>query len=107
MRGVEATRLSLRYTTAVSRFKALKTLTAGPSRPIRVGGYSGVSFHAAVKGEHALLPGIAPDIDILPGGQQIFLNVRGTTLLLRIEIFARPAGEAAVRGFLRTVRFPR
>jgi hypothetical protein len=40
-------------------------------------------------------------------GQQIFLNVRGTTLLLRIEIFARPAGEAAVRGFLRTVRFPR
>ncbi len=101
-----ANRLGPPYSTAISRFKALTTLTAGASKPIRVGGYPGDSFHAAVHGEHSLLPGIAPLIDLLPGGQQIFLNVRGKTVLLRIEISARTPGEATVRGFLRTMRFP-
>ncbi len=104
--GICVFRLGPPYSTAISRFKALTTLTAGASKPIRVGGYPGDSFHAAVHGEHSLLPGIAPLIDLLPGGQQIFLNVRGKTVLLRIEIAPRPQGEAAVRGFLRTMRFP-
>ena len=65
------------YRTVISRFKALTTLTAGASEPIRVGGYPAVSFDAGVHGEHSLLPGIRPSIDLLPGGQQIFLNVRG------------------------------
>jgi hypothetical protein len=42
-----------------------------------------------------------------PGDEQVFLNVRGKTLLLQVEIFARPEGEATSREFLRTVRFPR
>ena len=99
-------RLGPPYSTAISRFKALTTLTAGASKPIRVGGYPGVSFHAAVHGEHSLLPRIAPLVDLLPGGQQIFVNVRGKTVLLRIEISPRTQGEAAVRRFLRTMRFP-
>ena len=99
-------RLGPSYSTAISRFKALTTLTAGVSTPIRVGGYPGVSFHAAVHGEHSLLRGIAPLIDLLPGGQQIFLNVRGKAVLLRIEITPGTPGEAAVRRFLRMVRFP-
>jgi hypothetical protein len=94
------------YRTAISRFKALTTLSAGASEPIRVGGYPGVSFHAAVHGEHSLLPGIKALVDLLPGGQQIFLNVRGKAVLLLIEISPRTHGEAAVRGLLRTMRFP-
>jgi hypothetical protein len=105
--GICGFRLSLPYATAVSRFKALTTLTAGPSKPIRVGGYSGVSFHADVQGDFAPIPGISPNGVRWRGGEQIFLNVRGKTLLLRIKIFARKGGEAAVRGLLRTVRFPR
>ncbi len=104
--GICVFRLGPPYSTAISRFKALTTLTAGASKPIRVGGYPGISFHAIVHGEHSLLPGIRPLIDLLPGGEQIFLNVRGKTVLLRIEIAPRPQGEAAVRGFLRTMRFP-
>ena len=87
----------------------LTTLTAGPSKRIQIGGYPGVSFHAVVPGDRSLLRGmgVALPVGVLPGGQQIFLNMRGTTLLLRIEIFARKAGgEAAVRGLLRTMRFP-
>jgi len=99
-------RLGPRYSTAISRFKALTTLTAGPSMPIRVGGYPGVSFHAAVHGKRSLLPGITPFFDLLPGGEQIFLNVRGKAVLLGIEISPRTHGEAAVRGVLRTMRFP-
>ena len=104
--GICVVRVGPPYSTAISRFKALTTLTAGPSTPIRVGGYPGVSFHAAVHGERSLLPGITPFPDLLPGGQQIFLNVRGKTMLLRIEISPATHGEAAVRGFLRTMRFP-
>ena len=104
--GICVFRVGPPYSTAISRFKALTTLTAGASTPIRVGGYPGVSFHAAVHGKHSLLPGIAPFLDLLPRGQQIFLNVRGKTVLLRIEISPRTHGEAAVRGFLRTMRFP-
>ena len=104
--GICVFRVGPPYGTAISRFKALTTLTAGPSTPIRVGGYPGVSFHAAVPGKRSLLQGITPFPDLLPGGQQIFLNVRGKTMLLRIEISPRTHGEAAVRGFLRTMRFP-
>ena len=104
--GICVFRVGPPYGTAISRFKALTTLTAGASKPIRVGGNPGVSFHAAVHGEHSLLPGIKPLIDLRPGGQQIFLNVRGKTVLLRIEISPGTPGEAAVRGFLRTMRFP-
>ena len=99
-------RLGPPYSTAISRFEALTTLTAGASKPIRVGGYPGVSFRAAVHGDHSLLPGIAPLIDLLPGGEQIFLNVRGKAVLLLIEISPGTPGEGAVRGFLRTMRFP-
>jgi hypothetical protein len=106
--GICGMRLSLPYATAVSRFKALTTLTAGPPKPIRVGGYPGVSFHAVVQGDSATTPGFRRIFGgVRRGGEQIFLNVRGTTLLLRIDIFTHKAGEAAVRGFLRTVRFPR
>ena len=107
--GIWVSRLPLRYATAVTRFRALKTLDAGPSRSTRVGGYSGVVFAAKISGDHALLPGIAPGLDVVntPGGQQIFLNVRGSTLLLRVEVFSLAAGNVAVRGFLRTVQFPR
>ena len=104
--GICVLRLGPPYSTAISRFKALTTLTAGASKPIRVGGYPGVSFHAAVHGEHSLLPGIAPLLDLLPGGEQIFLNVRGKAVLLRIEISPGTPGQAAVRRFLRTMRFP-
>ena len=104
--GICVFRLGPPYSTAISRFKALTTLTAGASKPIRVGGYPGVSFHAAVHGDHSLLPGITPLIDLLLGGEQIFLNVRGTTVLLLIEISPGTPGQAAVRGFLRTMRFP-
>jgi hypothetical protein len=95
------------YSTAISRFKALTTLTAGASTPIRVGGYLGVSFHAAVHGKHSHLPGITPLIELLPDGQQIFINVRGKTVLLQVDIAPRTPGEAAaVRGILRTMKFP-
>jgi len=104
--GICVIRLGPPYGTVISRFKALTTLTAGPSKPIRVGGYPGVSFHAAVHGEHSLLPGITPLVDLLPGGELIFLNVRGKAVLLRIEISPRTHGEAPVRGVLRTMRFP-
>ena len=104
--GICVYRVGPPYGTAISRFKALTTLSAGASKPIRVGGYSGVSFHAAVHGEHSLLPGIKPLIDLLPGGQQIFLNVRRKAVLLLIEISPRTHGEAVVRGLLRTMRFP-
>jgi hypothetical protein len=71
-----------------------------------VGGFSGVSFHAAIHDEQSLLRA-GQVVGLLPGGQQIFLNVRGRTVLLRIEISTRTPGEAAgVRGFLRTMRFP-
>ena len=107
--GVMVSPLSLRYATAVARFKALTTVDAGPATPVQIGGYPGVSFRAKVEGEHALLPGIAPGLDVVksPGGQQIFLNVRGKTLLFRIEVFAVKEGSAAVRSLLRTVGFPR
>ena len=104
--GICVIRLGPAYNTVISRFNALTTLTAGPSKPIRVGGYPGVSFHAAVHGEHSLLPGITPLTDLLPGGQQIFVNVRGKAVLLRIEISPRTHGEAAVRGVVGTMRFP-
>ena len=104
--GICVFRVGPSYSTAISRFKALTTLTAGASTPIRVGGYPGVSFHAAVQGEHSLLTGITPLGDLRPGGQQIFLNVRGKTVLLRVEISPGTPGQAAVRGFLRTMRFP-
>ena len=79
-----------------------------------MGGYRGVSFHAVLQGELAATRGLpftttlarVPS-GVRPGDEQIFLNVRGKTLLLQVEIFARNAGEAASRGFLRTVRFPR
>ena len=107
--GVWVSPLSLRYATAVARFKALTTLDAGPATPVKIGGYPGVSFRAKVEGDHALLPGIAPGLDVVrtPDGQQIFLNVRGKTLLFRIEVFTIKEGSAAARSFLRTVRFPR
>jgi hypothetical protein len=99
-------RLKNPYATAVSRFKSLKTLTPGRAKPIHVGGYPGVAFHAAVRGKSARTPGIwAPAVR--PGGQQIFLNVRGKTVLLQIQTLQRATGEALARGFLRTVQFPR
>ena len=104
--GICVVRLGPPYSAAISRFKALTTLTAGASKPIRVGGYPGVSFHAAVHGEHSLLPGVTPLMDLLPGGEQIFLNVRGKAVFLRIEISPGTPGQAAVRRFLRTMRFP-
>jgi hypothetical protein len=95
------------FATAISRFKALTTLTAGPSEPIRVGGYPGVTFHAVVHGKHSRLRGISPLADLVPGGgQQIFLNVRGKTVLVTIETFGRTRLERTVREFLRTLRFP-
>ena len=107
-------RLWLPYAAAVSRFRALKTLDAGPSTPVEMGGFRGVSFRAVVRGDLAPTRGLPFSSTlpyrprgVRPGGQQIFLNVRGTTLLLQIEIFARKAGKPAVRGFLRTVQFPR
>lgn len=105
--GILVSKLSLRYATAVARFRALKTLEAGPSKPIRVGGYRGVVFRAKVAGFSAIMPSVAPRVDVVntPGGQQIFVNVRGITLLLRVE--ARASDAAAVQGFLRTVQFPR
>ena len=94
------------YATAVSRFESLRTLTPGPAKPIHVGGYPGVAFHAAVRGNSARTPGIwAPAVR--PGGEQIFLNVRGRTVLLQIQTLQRASGEALARGFLRTVQFPR
>jgi hypothetical protein len=107
--SIWVSRLSLRYAIAVARFRALKTLEAGPSKPIRVGGYRGVVFRAKVTGERAIIPSVAPGLDVVntPGGQQIFLNVRGTTLLVRVEARALASDAAAVRAFFRTVRFPR
>jgi hypothetical protein len=104
--GICVYRVGPPYGTAIARFKALTTLTAGASTPIRVGGYPGVSFHAALHGTHSRLPGITPLIDLLPRGEQIFLNVRGKTVLLQIEISPRTHAGPAVRGFLRTMRFP-
>jgi hypothetical protein len=104
----------LPYATAVSRFKSLKTLDAGSAKPIQMGGYRGVSFHAVVQGELAATRGLPLTTTLArvpsgtrPGDEQIFLNVRGKTVLLQVELFARPEGEAASREFLRTVRFPR
>lgn len=106
--GIYATPLSLRYATAVSRFKALKTLVAGPATTTRIGGYPAVTFRATVTGDHALLPGIAPGVDVVnTRGQQTFVNVRGTTVLIRTEVFRATAGEAAVRSLVRTIGFPR
>ena len=48
--------------------------------------------------------GIKPFVDLVPGGRQIF-NVRGKAVLLLIEISPLHT-EAAVPGFLRTMRFP-
>jgi hypothetical protein len=42
-------RLGLIHSTAVSRFRALTTLTAGASQPIRVGGYAGLSSGRALR----------------------------------------------------------
>jgi hypothetical protein len=94
--GICAVRLGPSYRSAISRFKALTTLTAGPSKPIRVGGYPGVSFHAAVR-KRSLLQGISPLIVLLPGRQQIFLKVRGKTVLLRIEISPYARGSSRAR----------
>ena len=107
--SIFGSRLSLRYATAVARFRALKTLEAGPSKPVRVGGYAGVVFRAKVTGENAVIPSVAPGVDVVntPGGQQIFLNVRGIALLLRVEARALASDAAAVQAFLRAVRFPR
>ena len=49
----------------------------------------------SVHGDHSLLPGIAPLIDLLPGGEQIFLNVRGKAVLLLIEISPGTPGEGS------------
>jgi len=88
----------------------LKSLVAGPATQTRVGGYSGVTFHAKVKGEHAPLTALRSTSDI-PGdvpGQQTFLNVRDKTLLIRTESKAESRTAAvAVQSVLRTFRFVR
>ena len=71
-----------------------------------MGGFPGVSFHAVVQGDHSRLPDISPLVELRPGGEQIFLNVREKTVLLRIEVAPHTAGEPAVREFLRTLTFP-
>ncbi|HET7693502.1 MAG TPA: hypothetical protein VFM44_10485 [Gemmatimonadota bacterium] len=74
-----------------------------------MGGYPGVVFQAKVTGDHAVIPSVAPGLDVVntPGGQQIFLNVRGIVLLLRVEARAVASDASAVQAFLRAVRFPR
>jgi hypothetical protein len=108
--GIYVETLKLSVVKAVAKFRALKSLVAGPATQTRVGGYRGVTFHAKVKGEHAPLTALGSTSDI-PGdvpGQQTFLNVRGKTLLIRTESKAESrTAAAAVRSVLRTFRFVR
>jgi hypothetical protein len=103
--------LGLPRAKAVAKFKALKILVAGPSTVTSVGGFSGIAFHAKVKGEHAPLTALGIDADI-PGdtkGEQIFLSVRGKTLLIRTELApgTTVAGRVELQHVLRSIRFPR
>ena len=68
--GICVVRVGPPYSTAISRFKALTTLTAGASKPIRVGGYPGVSFHAAVQGEHYSYPASRRYVTFCPVGSR-------------------------------------
>ena len=100
--------LRLRFAKAVSTFESISELEVGPSTPTRIGGYSGVTFHAKRKGsENVPLTALGTTADITENaGQQTILNVRGKTLLIRTEL-GGAAAPAAVQTVLRTLRFPR
>jgi hypothetical protein len=106
--GIFVDVLRFSFAKAVARFKALRTLSAWRPTTVRVDGYRGVTFNAKVKGDHAPLTAIGTGADI-PGGKQgrrTFLNVRGKTLLIRLEWAT--AGEANdIRRVFRSFCFRR
>jgi hypothetical protein len=106
--GIFVDHVPLPLATAVARFRSLKTISAGASTPVKVGGFAGVTFNARVKGEHAPLAALGTGADIPGGvsGRQTFLSVRGKTLLVRLEWYA-PGAAAGVQAVFRTFRFPR
>jgi hypothetical protein len=101
--------LRLPFDRAVAIFRSLKTLDAGRGVAVRIGGYPGRTFSAKVKGEHAPLEalGTGADIPSWVVGQQTFLNVRGKTLLIRMEL--KPGGTLRPEALrvLYSFRFPR
>ena len=107
--GMYVDTLTLPYAKAVAKFRGLKTLVAGAGTPTRIGGYAGVTFRAKVKGDHAPLIALGTGADIPRdvAGQQTFVNVRGTTLLIRTELGKARAAPAEVQAVLRSFRFPR
>jgi hypothetical protein len=106
--GIFVDVVALPLTTAVARFTSLKSISAGASTAVKVGGFAGVTFNARVKGEHAPLAALGTGADIPGGvtGRQTFLNVRGKTVLVRLEWYA-PRAAVDVQAVFRSFRFPR
>jgi hypothetical protein len=101
--------LRLPFDRAVTIFRSLKTLRAGTGVPVRIGGYPGTTFTARVEGEHAPLIALGTGADIPAGviGQQTFLDVRGRTLLIRLELKRGSTLRPEALTVLRSFRFPR
>jgi hypothetical protein len=87
--SIWVSRLSLRYATAVATFRALKTLEAGPRRPIRVGGYPGVVFQAK---------------DVAELGAGMATDFSGLLVLLAGVIVAAATGYLALRLVIDTIK---
>jgi hypothetical protein len=99
--------VQLDYDAAIAAFREIEgvVIQAEPETGT-IGGHEATTFEASTEGGQALLDPIAPGIDLTAAAyQQIFVDVGGTTVLIRTEVF-NEAAQPALDGVLASIEFP-
>ena len=95
------------YDSAVAAFgKVAGLIQQGAPTSGTIDGHESTTFEARVDGAPVPIDAIAPGLDIVSdAGQQILIDVAGTTVLVRTEVFNEDA-QAALDSVISSIRFP-
>jgi hypothetical protein len=99
--------IALPYDEAVAAFSDLGGLTHDRDATTgMVDGHDATTFYAHASGAHVLLDAIAPGSDLIAeAGQEIFIDVNGTTVFIKTEVFD-DAGEDELADVIGSIEFP-
>lgn len=105
--GLQLAVIAMPYDEAVAAFQNLEGLTheGEPTRGV-VDGHESTTFRARAAADHVVLDPVIPGADISSeSSEQIFIDVDGTTVLIRTEVFD-PSAEPALDHVLSSLTFP-
>lgn len=98
--------IPLRFEDAVDAFQEVEGLDQVKPMSSDIDGHAAMTFRATATGEPVLLlESLGVPIDISGVGRQTFVDVDGTTILIRSEVIA-PAAAPILDRVLASVRFP-